>query len=130
MEEILKKANELGLMIKGSEISVRFEEISQKIDNDKEAKDLLEEYIKITQEFQEKQAGGGTIEVEEKKKIQELSEKVSQNQLIKEFIATQTYFYNMMMQIQNTISDPKGDPIRPSKIITPGSSGKIITGVK
>lgn len=130
MEEILQKANELGLMIKGTEISARFEEISNKLESDKEAKDLLEEYIKITQEFQEKQAGGGTIEVEEKKNIQELSEKVSQNQLIKEFIATQTYFYNLMVQIQNTISDPKGDPIRPSKIITPGSSGKIITGVK
>jgi cell fate (sporulation/competence/biofilm development) regulator YlbF (YheA/YmcA/DUF963 family) len=129
MEELLKKANELGLMIKGSDISIRFEEISKKLESDSEAKELLEEYIKTTQEFQEKTAGGGVIELEEKKKIQELSEKVSQNQLIKEFIATQTYFYNLMVQIQNTISDPKGDPIKPSKIITPGSSGKIITGV-
>jgi cell fate (sporulation/competence/biofilm development) regulator YlbF (YheA/YmcA/DUF963 family) len=130
MEELLQKANELGLMIKGTEISARFEEISNKLENDKEAKALLEEYIKITQEFEEKNASGGVVEIEEKKKIQDLSEKVSQNQLIKEFIATQTYFYNMMVQIQNTISDPKGDPIKPSKIITPGSQGKIITGVR
>ncbi len=129
MEEILKKANELGLMIKGSDLSVRFEEISKKIDNDKEAKSLLEEYAKATQEFQEKESSGRPIEVEEKKKITELSEKVSQNQLIKEFIATQTYFYNMMIQIQNTISDPKGEPIKESKIITPGTGGKIITGI-
>jgi cell fate (sporulation/competence/biofilm development) regulator YlbF (YheA/YmcA/DUF963 family) len=61
--------------------------------------------------------------------MQELSEKVSQNQLIKEFIATQTYFYNLMIHIQNAISEPKGEPIKPSKIITPGSSGKIITGI-
>jgi cell fate (sporulation/competence/biofilm development) regulator YlbF (YheA/YmcA/DUF963 family) len=129
MEEILKKANELGLMIKGTEISARFEEISKKIENDKEAKNLLEDYVKVTQEFQEKESEGRPIEIEEKKKIQELSEKVSQNQLIKEFIATQTYFYNMMIQIQNAISDPKGEPIKESKIITPGSSGKIITGI-
>ncbi|MBN2401274.1 MAG: YlbF family regulator [Spirochaetes bacterium] len=129
MEEILKKANELGLMIKGSEISSRFEEISKQIENDSEAKKLLEDYIKMTQEFQEKEASGRPIEVEEKQKIQDISEKVSQNQLIKEFIATQTYFYNMMIQIQNVISDPKGDPIKDSKIITPGGGGKIITGI-
>jgi cell fate (sporulation/competence/biofilm development) regulator YlbF (YheA/YmcA/DUF963 family) len=129
MEEILKKANELGLMIKGTEIHNRFEEMSNKIENDKEAKSLLEEYVKVTQEFQEKESAGNPIEVEEKKKIKELSEKVAQNQLIKEFIATQTYFYNMMIQIQNAISDPKGEPIKESKIITPGGGGKIITGI-
>jgi cell fate (sporulation/competence/biofilm development) regulator YlbF (YheA/YmcA/DUF963 family) len=127
MEEIIKKANELGLMIKGTEISIRFEEISKKVENDSEAKNLLEDYIKMTQEFQEKESSGHPIEVEEKKKIKELSEKVAQNQLIKEFIATQTYFYNMMIQIQNAISDPKGEPIKASKIITPGGAGKIIT---
>lgn len=128
MEEILKKANELGLMIRGTEISARFEEISKKIENDKDAKTLLEEYIQAMQEFEEKEASGRPIEAEEKKKMQDLSEKVSQNQLIKEFIATQTYFYNLMMQIQNAISDPKGEPIKESKIITPGG-GKIITGI-
>jgi cell fate (sporulation/competence/biofilm development) regulator YlbF (YheA/YmcA/DUF963 family) len=127
MEEIIKKANELGLMIKGTEISARFEEISKKIENDNEAKNLLEDYVKVTQEFQERESEGLPIEVEEKKKIQELSEKVAQNQLIKEFIATQTYFYNMMIQIQNAISDPKGEPVKASKIITPGGGGKIIT---
>ena len=129
MEEILKKANELGLMIKGSEISVRFEEVSQKVENDQEAKDLLEEYVKAMQEFEQKEASGQPVEVEEKKKMQDMSEKISQNELIKEFIATQTYFYNLMVQIQNTISEPKGDPIKESKIITPVNNGKIITGI-
>ncbi len=129
MEELIKKANELGLMIKGTEIASRFEELSKKLDNDLKAKNLLEEYINVMQSFQEKESKGSAIEVDEKKKIQELSEEVAKNQLIKEYIATQTYFYNMMVQIQNAISDPKGEPIKESKIITPGSSGKIITGV-
>ena len=127
MEEILKKANELGLMIKGTEISMRFEELAKKLESDKESKDLLEEYIKFMQEFQEKESKGGTIEVEEKNKMKELSEKVSENQLLKEYIATQTYFINMMVQIQKAISEPEGEPIRESKIITPGNAGKIIT---
>ena len=129
MEEIIKKANELGLMIKGTDISMRFEELSKKLNSDTGSKTLLEDYIKLMQDYQEKESQGGSIEVEEKNKLKEMSEKVSENELLKEYIATQSYLINMMMQIQQAISEPKGDPIRPSKIVTPGSSGKIITDV-
>lgn len=129
MEEILKKANELGLMIKGTDVAARFEELSKKLEEEKESKELLEEYIKVIQEYQEKENEGKSIEVEEKERVKELSEKVSENQLIKEYIATQTYFVNMMMQIQQAISEPKGEPVKESKIITPNKSGKIITDI-
>jgi len=128
MEEILQKANELGLMIKGSDIYKRYEELVKKIEADENARKLLEEYIKLSEELYQKEANGGVVEVEDKKKLQDITQKVSESQLIKEFIATQTYYVNMMMQIQNAISNPKGDPIGPSKIIKPGQSGKIITG--
>ncbi|MFH0974485.1 MAG: YlbF family regulator [Spirochaetota bacterium] len=129
MEEILKKANELGLMIKGSEITQRLEEITKRLDQDNEAKKMVDEYIKLSQDLQRKETAGILIEDDENKKIQELSEKMSVNEIIKEYIATQNYFMNMMMQVQNVISDPKGEPIKESKIITPGSSGKIFTGI-
>ena len=129
MEEIIKKANELGLMIKGTDLAARLDELSSKLNADNEAKTLLDGYIKVMQEFEEKENQGKPIEVNEKKQIQEMSEKVSQNQLIKEFIATQSYFVEMMMAIQSAITEPKGEPIKESKIITPGSAGKIITGV-
>jgi len=130
MEEILQKANELGLMIKGSDIFKRYEELVKKIEADSNARTLLDEYIKMSEEIYKKESSGGVVEVEEKQKLQDLSQKVSENQLIKEFIATQSYYVNMMMQIQNTISNPKGDPIGPSKIIKPGAgtTGKIVTG--
>lgn len=128
MEEILQKANELGLMIKGSDIYRRYEELVKKVEADANSKKLLEDYIKLSEEIYQKESSGGVIEVEEKQKLQDMSQTVSENQLIKEFIATQTYYVNMMMQIQNAISNPKGDPIGPSRIIKPGQSGKIITG--
>ena len=129
MEDILKKANELGLMIKGTEIAQRFSELSKMLESDKENRELLEEYINAMNEYHEKESEGRQIEVEEKTKIKELTEKVSENQLIKEYIATHSYFINMMMQVQEAISEPKGEPIAESKIIKPGNSGKIITGV-
>lgn len=128
MEEILQKANELGLMIKGSDIFARYEELVKKIDADADSRTLLEDYIKISETMYKKENSGGVIEVEEKQTLQEISQKVSENQLIKEFIATQSYYVNMMMQIQNAISNPKGDPIGQSRIIKPGNDGKIITG--
>ncbi len=127
MEEILKKANELGLMIKGTEIYKRFDELTKKLEGDAEAKKLLEDYAQYSEEMHRKEKSGSVIEVEEKQKLEELTEKVSQNQLIKEFVATQTYYLNMTLQIQKAINEPEGEPIDESKIIKPGNAGKIIT---
>ncbi|HQO03952.1 MAG TPA: YlbF family regulator [Spirochaetota bacterium] len=127
MEEILAKANELGLMIRGSEIYTRFAELSQKIDSNDEARVLLEEFIQKSNELSEKEKAGNPIEVHEKEEITVLSEKVAANDIIKEFIATQTYYYNLVIMVQKIINDPQGDPITESKIVKPGNPGKIIT---
>ncbi|MCU0822767.1 MAG: YlbF family regulator [Spirochaetes bacterium] len=129
MDEIIKKANELGLMIKGTEVYARFEELSMKLEADEKSRDLLEEYAVMSQEFHEKEEAGVPIEVADKKKLQELNDKVSQSQLIKEYIATNTYYLNMLMMIQKVISEPEGEPIKESKIIKPNGGGKIITGI-
>lgn len=129
MEEIIKKANELGLMIRGTEVYARFEDLSQKLEADEKSRDLLEEYAIASQLYHEKEESGMAIEVEEKRKLQELNGKISENQLLKEYIATNTYYLNLLMMIQQRISEPEGEPIKESKIIKPASGGKIITGV-
>ncbi len=129
MEEILKIANELGLMLQGTDIYKRYREISKKLEEDEEAKSLLEEYIQFSDEMYRKEKAGTVIEVDEKQKLQELNEKISENQLIKEFLATQTYYLNMTLQIQKAINEPEGEPIQQSRIITPDDSGKIITDI-
>lgn len=129
MEEILKKANELGLMIKGTDVYRRFEELAKQLEADEEARNLLEEYAKVSQEYHEKEQSGASIEVEEKQRVQDLNDKISESQLIKEYIATNTYYLNMLMQIQKAISEPQGEPIKESKIVTPDNSGKIITDI-
>ncbi len=127
MEEILNKANELGLMIRGTDLYRRYEELSVKMDADDAAKKLLEEYARVSEELYVKESSGSPIGVDEKKSFQDLTEKVSQNRLIKEYIATQSYFLNLMMQIQKIISEPAGEPIEQTRIIKPNSGGKIIT---
>ncbi len=128
MEEILRKANELGLMIKGSELYRKLEELSAGIEADGASKALLEEYLTKTTLLNEKEQSGSAIEVSEKKEIEELSEKIAANDLIKDYITVQTYFMNLLIMVQKTINEPVGEPIAESKIIKPGTSGKIITG--
>lgn len=127
MEVLFEKANELGLMIKGTEVYRRLVDVSGKIDKDETAKALLEEYISASELLHYKEQMGQPIEVEEKKKIKELSERAAESGLIKEYIATQSYYMNMMMQIQKAISEPVGEPIEESRIIKPTEGGKIIT---
>jgi cell fate (sporulation/competence/biofilm development) regulator YlbF (YheA/YmcA/DUF963 family) len=127
MEEILKKANELGLMIRGTEIFRRFDELSKKLEADNEARSLLEKYAALSDEIHDKELSGEAVNPEDKKALEDMSEKLSKSILVKEYIATQSYYVNMLMQIQKIISEPVGDPITESKIITPGSTSKIIT---
>ncbi len=127
MEEILQKANELGLMIRGSELYRRFNELSGALDADPQAKSILDEYLRFSGELIEKEEHGAPIEVAEKQKLEEMGKQVSENGLIKEYIATQTYFYNLLMQVQEIINNPQGEAIPESKIIKPGGSGTIIT---
>jgi cell fate (sporulation/competence/biofilm development) regulator YlbF (YheA/YmcA/DUF963 family) len=127
MDEILKKANELGLMIRGTEIFRRFDELSKKLEADEESRSLLEKYAALSDEIHDKELSGEAINPEDKKALEDMSGKLSKSVLVKEYIATQSYYVNMLMQIQKIISEPAGDPITESKIITPGSTGKIIT---
>ena len=129
MEEIIKKANELGLMIRGTELFKRYEEVSKKLEADAASKKLLEEFAQASEEVYQKEISGMPIEVDDKKRLQGLNDKVSQNDLLKEYIATQTYFMNLMMQIQKVISEPKGEPIEQSRIIKPNAPNKIMTGI-
>jgi len=129
MEEILKKANELGLMIKGSSLYQRFSELSKKLEADQAARSLLEQYLSQSEALMEKEEKGLPIEVTEKQQFEDLGKKVSESDLIKEYIATQTYFFNLLMKVQEIINNPEGDPIPESRIIKPGTPGGIITDI-
>ena len=128
MEEILKKANELGHLLRRNEIVKRFTELSERLEKDEEAKKVLEELLQATHEFQRKEDEGVPIEVEEKRRLTELQEKAKDNTLVSEFLATQVYYINILAQVNEAIANPKGEPPRTSNIIMPGEdSGIIVT---
>ena len=126
MEKILEAASTLGHLLNKNEIVQRFKEITAKLDQDEEARKLLEEYAAFVEEYRAKEEQGTTIEVDEKKKLTELNEKIKNHSLIGEFMATQAYYMNLMAQVNEAIANPKGEPPRESTIITPEDNKGII----
>lgn len=126
MENILKKASELGHLLNQNEIVKRFQELSEKLSKSEASKELLEKLLKASQEFEGKERGGETIEVQEKRDLSELQEKAKEDSLISEYLATQVYYMNILAQVNEAIANPKGDPPKDSNIILPGDSDKGI----
>ena len=127
MEKILQKANELGHLLKQHEIVRRFNELSDRLDRDPESKKLLDEFAQFSMEYQQLEQSGAPIEVETKQQLSQYEEKIKTNDLIAEFLATQSYYMALLTQVNEAISNPTGEPPTDSGIIMPDSgSSKII----
>jgi len=126
MEKILEAANRLGHLLAQNDIVKRYTEILEELHKDEEAKNLLDEYIVFINDYRRKEEEGTVIEVEDKKKLTDLSEKVKESKIINEFMATQGYYMNIMQQVNEKIAKPEGEPPKESKIITPGDDKGII----
>lgn len=126
MEEILKKASELGHLLRQNDIVKRYRELAEKLEKNEESRALLDELLEATHAFQKKEEAGAAIEVEEKKRLSELQEKSRNDALINEFLATQMYYLNLLTQVNEAIAQPKGEPPKKSDIILPGEDKGII----
>lgn len=126
MEKILEAANRLGHLLAQNDIVKRYTEILEKLHQDEESKNLLDEYIVFLNEYRRKEEEGTAIEVEDKKKLADLNEKVKKSEIINEFMATQGYYMNIMQQVNEKIARPEGDPPKESSIITPDDDKRII----
>ena len=123
MEKILLKANELGHLLAQHEIVRRYRELAGRLDGDEAAAKLLEGLMELSQRLQAKEEAGEEPSAEEQKELAEMEEAIGDNDLIGEFLATQTYYMQMIAQVNELISNPQGQPPRDSGLIVPGSEG-------
>jgi cell fate (sporulation/competence/biofilm development) regulator YlbF (YheA/YmcA/DUF963 family) len=126
MDEIIKKAHELGHLLQQNDIVKRFTELSEKLNQNEDAKKLLEDLFKASQDYEKKEREGVPIEGPEKRALADLQEKAKDNELIGEYLATQSYYFNILAQVNEAIANPKGDPPKKSDIILPGDDKGII----
>jgi len=104
MEDILIKANELGLLIKQTEACRNFEELSEEIEKDDDASSLLKKYNEIAETIQKKHEAGDTIEKYEQEMFKALTSAVTGNSLIVEYLKARDIYINLLMKIHNSIS--------------------------
>lgn len=126
MEEILKKAYELGHLLNAHEIVQRYRELSYQLEHSETSRELLEQFAEASQSYQRKEQMGVPIEVEEKRAIQDLEDKVHSDSLIAEFLATQGYYLTLLSQVNEAIANPQGEPPKTSNIILPNQDPGII----
>ena len=99
MEEILKIANELGLLIKDTDIWKNFDEMSQILEKNPNSKNLMNEFNAIVEEHHRRTAAGDIIETYEEKNRLDIIEKVKSDEILTKYIAARENYINMLSQI-------------------------------
>ena len=104
MEEILIKANELGLLIKQTKACRDFEKLTAEIEKDDDASSLLKKYNEIAETIQKKHEAGETVEKYEQELFKALTSTVTGNSLIVEYLKARDIYIELLMKIHNSIS--------------------------
>ena len=104
MEEILNKANELGMIISNTEAAVKFHEMESLVASDGPASMLLKKYNEFAEMIRVKQESGFEIESYEKDEFSLITESVTSNTLLREYIRSRNRYMDMLLRINNALS--------------------------
>jgi cell fate (sporulation/competence/biofilm development) regulator YlbF (YheA/YmcA/DUF963 family) len=104
MEEILIKANELGVLIKETDAYTVFEELNKEVEKDNGASLLLKKYNEIAETIQQKQGEGFTLEKFEQERFRDISAAVASNELLLKYLKARDVYIKLLMSIHNALS--------------------------
>lgn len=103
MEEILEIASKLGAAIASHNRYKMFKEAEEQLKKDDEAKEISKELEKQSRKIHELEKDSKPVEVEDKKKLQQLKEKVASNKSIQKFLKVQTDYVELMTKVNKRI---------------------------
>jgi cell fate (sporulation/competence/biofilm development) regulator YlbF (YheA/YmcA/DUF963 family) len=103
MEEILEIASKLGAAIANHDRYKMFKEAEEQLKKDDEAIEISEELEKQSRKIHELEKDLKPVEVEDKKRLQQLKEKVASNQSIQNFLKVQTDYVELMTKANKCI---------------------------
>jgi len=103
VDDILKTANELGVMIQDTEVYKHFQKMLLKLDKNEEAVRMLESYTSYAEELQVRRKNGDIIEAYEKERMSELTNAVRDSELLMQFIDARDAYMDLLMQIHTAI---------------------------
>jgi cell fate (sporulation/competence/biofilm development) regulator YlbF (YheA/YmcA/DUF963 family) len=103
MEEILDLASKLGNAIANHNRYKSFKEAEEQLTKDSVAKEISEELEKQSKKIHELEKSLKPVEVEDKRKLQQLKQKVASNQSIQRFLRTQADYVELMTRVNKRI---------------------------
>ena len=103
MEEILEIASKLGAAIANHNRYKMFKEAEKQLKKDDEAIEISEELEKQSRKIHGLEKDLKPVEVEDKKRLQQLKEKVASNQSIQNFLKVQTDYVELMTKVNKQI---------------------------
>jgi cell fate (sporulation/competence/biofilm development) regulator YlbF (YheA/YmcA/DUF963 family) len=103
MEEILELASKLGAAIANNNRYKMFKETEEQLKKDNVAKEISEKLEKQSKKIYELEKNLKPIEVEDKKKLQQLKEEVASNPSIQKFLKAQADYVELMKKVNERI---------------------------
>jgi cell fate (sporulation/competence/biofilm development) regulator YlbF (YheA/YmcA/DUF963 family) len=103
MEEVLEIASKLGAAIANHNRYKMFKEAEEQLKEDDEARRISEELEKQSRKVHELEKDLKPVEVEDKKRLQQLKEKVASNQSIQHFLKVKTDYVELMIRANKRI---------------------------
>ena len=105
MEEIMAKADELGRLIRNTEIYKNFQRLSGLLRADPDAANFFDEYLRLSGSIKERQDRGDTIESYEMEHLKNMRDLISANELILRYTEARQDYLDLLVEIRNQISD-------------------------
>ena len=106
MEEILELAEKLGGLIRNDTRFRALMEAEKKVLADAEAKKLLEDFQAQSQKIMELERRMQPVEVEDKRRLRELHEKVASHPVIKELTKARVEYAELMNRVNRALFGP------------------------
>ena len=103
MEEILEIASKLGAAIANHNRYKIFKEAEEQLKEDDEARGISEELENQSRKVHELEKNLKPVEVEDKKRLQQLKEEIASNQSIQHFLKVQTDYVELMTKANKCI---------------------------
>ena len=121
MQEIIKKAQELGEAIAQSPFYQRLCQAEDKVRQNEEAKKLGDDFNALAMKIAQLEADRKPIEPEDKREFKRIQEAISANPLLQEHVRAQADYMDLMRQVNGAIQKALGRETAPQ---TAGQNGE------
>ena len=111
LDTIVAEAGKLGELIAKTSASRAFLAHREKLDSDKEAMGIVQDYQKHLQKIGELERGGNPLEPEDKHELTELQQRVASNETLKGWMKAQADFSELMGRVNKAIAGPFQDKL-------------------